>query len=110
MLKNIEIPKHAWDTICLHFPGPFENGSLLFAIIGVGTRYSEFEIVRSTLAKSIIASLERVFATHGLPNTNFYLRMDHHLPATILGNSKGSSAVSTSCAKYALWTQFMCNA
>ena len=67
-LETVEIPQHAWDTVYMDFLGPFPNGDLLLVVIDGRTRYPEVEIVLSTAATPTISCLERVFATHGLPN------------------------------------------
>ena len=67
-LETVEIPQHAWDAVYMDFLGPFPNGDLLLVVIDGRTRYPEVDIVRSTAATPTISCLERVFATHGLPN------------------------------------------
>ena len=67
-LETVEIPQHPWDTVYMDFLGPFPNGDLLLVVIDGRTRYPEVDIVRSTAATPTISCLERVFATHGLPN------------------------------------------
>eukprot|EP00112_Aurelia_sp_Birch-Aquarium-sp1_P003296 Seg1367.3 transcript_id=Seg1367.3/GoldUCD/mRNA.D3Y31 product="putative protein K02A2.6" protein_id=Seg1367.3/GoldUCD/D3Y31 len=66
--ETVEIPQHAWDTVYMDFLGPFPNGDFLLVVIDGRTRSLEVDIVRSTAAKPTISCLERVFATHGLPN------------------------------------------
>ena len=51
------------------FCGPFPTGEYTLVVIDAYSRFPEVEIVRSTSAKSTIHKLERIFATHGLPNT-----------------------------------------
>jgi hypothetical protein len=66
-LNLLPIPLQAWDTIYVDFLGPLPSKDLLLVVIDGRTRFPEVAIVRSTNAKSTITSLNRIFATHGLP-------------------------------------------
>ena len=68
-LKMTELPPKAWRTVHVDFCGPFPTGEYTLVVIDAYSRFPEVEIVRSTSAKSTIHKLERIFATHGLPNT-----------------------------------------
>ena len=39
----------------------------LFVVVGYCSRYMEVEVSRSTIADKVIASLRKIFLTHGLP-------------------------------------------
>ena len=47
--------------------GPFPTGEMFFVVIDEYSRFPEVEIMQSTTAQAVILSLERIFATHGLP-------------------------------------------
>ncbi|CAB4000900.1 Uncharacterized protein K02A2.6, partial [Paramuricea clavata] len=66
-LNPLPIPLQAWDTLYVDFLGPLSSKDLLLVVIDGRTRFPEVAIVRSTNAKSTITSLNRIFATHGLP-------------------------------------------
>ena len=51
----------------MDFCAPFPMGEMLFMVIDEYSRFPEVEIMRSTTAPAVILSLERIFATHGLP-------------------------------------------
>jgi hypothetical protein len=63
----------------MDFCGPLPTGEYLFVIIDAYSRFPEVEIVHSTSAKAIIPKMDRIFSTHGIPDT---LRSDNGPPFT----------------------------
>lgn len=61
------LPPEPWHTVNIDFCGPFPGGAYLLVVIDAYSRFPEVEIVSSTSAKSTILKLERIFATHGIP-------------------------------------------
>ena len=63
----------------MDFCGPLPFGEYLFVIIDAYSRFPEVEIVHSTYAKAIIPKMDRIFSTHGIPDT---IRSDNGPPFT----------------------------
>ena len=63
------LPPKPWHTLNMDFGGLLPMGEYLFVIIDVYSRFSEVEIVHSMSAKAIIQKMDRIFATHGIPDT-----------------------------------------
>ena len=62
------LPKKPWQTVHVDFCGPFPTGEYLLVVIDAYSRFPEVEIVQSTAGKGTIAKLNRIFATHGIPD------------------------------------------
>ena len=60
-----KLPTHPWRS--LHMDFPFPTGEMLFVVIDEYSRFPEVAIMRRTTVQAVILSLERIFATHGLP-------------------------------------------
>ena len=67
-LKMNELPPKPWHTVHVDFCGPFPTGEYTLVVIDAYSRFPEVDIVTSTSAMSTIPKLERIFATHGLPD------------------------------------------
>ena len=66
-LEMTDLPPEVWHTVNIDFCGPFPGGEYLLVVIDAYSRFPEVEIVSSTSSKVTIPKLERIFATHGLP-------------------------------------------
>lgn len=66
-LQMTEMADYPWQRIAIDHCGPFPSGELLLVAIDEASRYPEVEIVKTTSAKETIATLEKMFATHGIP-------------------------------------------
>ena len=66
-LRMSTLPLVPWHTVNLDFCSPFPGGTYLLVVIDAYSRFPEVEIVNSTSANSTIPKLERIFATHGIP-------------------------------------------
>ena len=62
------LPPKPWHTVHIDFCGPFPTGEYTLVVIDAYSRFPEVDIVTSTSAMSTIPKLERIFATHGLPD------------------------------------------
>ena len=67
-LKMSTLPPDPWHTVNMDFLGPLPDGSHLLVVIDQRSRFPEVEIVGTTSAHSTLGKLDRIFATHGLPN------------------------------------------
>ena len=68
-LQMTDMPDGPWQKIHVDFYGPLPSGEHLLVVIDRYSRYPEVEIVRSTKASSVIPKLDKMFATHGIPDT-----------------------------------------
>ena len=68
-LQMTDMPDGPWQKIHADFYGPLPSGEYLLVVIDRYSRYPEVEIVRSTKAASVIPKLDKMFATHGIPET-----------------------------------------
>ena len=53
----------------MDFWGPLTSGEHLLVMIDKYSRYSEVEIVQGTSAEAVVPHIDRVFSTHGFPDT-----------------------------------------
>lgn len=68
-LKPTPLPDRAWQHVDMDFWGPLPSGEYALVIIDEYSRYPEVEIVSGTSAAAVLPHLDRVFATHGFPET-----------------------------------------
>lgn len=66
-LQMSPLPPEPWHTVHVDFCGPFPTGEYLLVGIDAYSRFPEVDIIHSTAAKGTISNLERIFATHGIP-------------------------------------------
>ena len=78
-LQISPLPPEPWHTVHIDFCGPFPTGEYTLVVIDAYSRFPEVEVVSSTSAKSTIAKLQRIFATHGMPRV---IRSDNGPPFT----------------------------
>ena len=76
-LKMSPTPKGPWLQTSADFCGPFPTGETVLVVLDAYSKYPGVEIVPSTAAKDTIPALERIFATHGIPEV---LKTDNGLP------------------------------
>ena len=76
-LKMSLTPKGPWLQASADFCGPFPTGETILVVIDAYSRYPEVEIIKSTAAKEVLPAMERIFATHGIPET---LKSDNGSP------------------------------
>ena len=68
-LAMTDMPTGPWEIVHLDFYGPLLSGDYLLVVIDRYSRFPEVEIVKSTKASVVIPKLDKIFATHGIPNT-----------------------------------------
>ena len=68
-LRMSPTPKGPWVQASADFCGPFPTGETVLVVIDAYSKYPEVEIIKSTAAKEVLPALERIFATHGIPET-----------------------------------------
>ena len=68
-LHMTELPLGPWQDIAIDFMGPLPSGDYVFAVTDYYSRYVEVSISKKNTADVAISSLDKMFATHGLPHT-----------------------------------------
>ena len=68
-LQMTPLPSGPWKILAMDFLGPFPSGDYLLVVIDESSRFPEVEVVKSTLAKSVISRLDAIFARQGIPTT-----------------------------------------
>ena len=63
------LPDYAWQKVSVDFAGPFPSGHYLLVVYDDYSRFTEVEITTSTSARATIPKLDKLFATHGIPET-----------------------------------------
>ena len=66
-LKMSPTPKGPWLQASADFFGPFLTGETVLVVLDAYWKYPEVAIVSVVAAKDTIPALERIFATHGIP-------------------------------------------
>ena len=61
------LPERAWQKVHADFKGPIAGDYYLHLIIDQYSKYPEVDIVKSTSFAKLKPILNRVFATHGIP-------------------------------------------
>jgi len=68
-LQMTDMPDGPWQQVHVDLYGPLPSGEHLLVVIDRYSRYPEVEIVCSTKASSVIPKLDKMLATHGIPDT-----------------------------------------
>jgi len=67
-LKRTELPSGPWQPISADLVTPsWPSGDHLLVVVDYHCHYMEVEVLRSTTADKVIASLRKIFLTHELP-------------------------------------------
>ena len=66
-LQMVKLPPSPWHTVNIDFCGPFPSQDYFLVVIDAHSRFPEVDIVSSTSAAAALPKLERIFATHGIP-------------------------------------------
>ena len=61
------MPDYPWLKIAVDFAGPFPTGEYLLVATDEASQYPEVEVIKSTAAKEEKPALEKLLATHGIP-------------------------------------------
>ena len=65
--KTSPTPNDPWLEASTDFCGPFHTLEMVLVVLDAYSKYPEVEIVSSTAAGNVFPALERIFATHGIP-------------------------------------------
>ena len=68
-LKHTPFPDQAWKDLAADLMGPLPSGSYVLVVVDYYSRYFEVDILKSVTSVKIIESLEKIFCTHGLPES-----------------------------------------
>ncbi|CAB3992629.1 Retrovirus-related Pol poly from transposon [Paramuricea clavata] len=79
LLKMSPLPLGPWQNVAADFYDPLPTGQTLMVVIDEYSRFVEVEIVSSTSAAAAIPKLDKIFATHGIPDL---LKTDNGPPFT----------------------------
>ncbi|XP_058031613.1 uncharacterized protein K02A2.6-like [Ahaetulla prasina] len=66
-VREWDTPRSPWSRIHLDFAGPYQ-GQTFLVLVDAYSRWVELAQMKSTTAEATIRVLERIFATHGLPD------------------------------------------
>jgi hypothetical protein len=66
-LRPSTMPSKPWQSIHIDLCGPFPSGESLLVCVGACSRWPEVEIIQATSSEVIIRRLQKIFATHGIP-------------------------------------------
>lgn len=67
-LQPNKMPNKPWERLHMDFLGPYPSGETVLVVTDAYSKFPEVEIMTTTTAKAVIKRLDRIFATHGLPN------------------------------------------
>ena len=73
-IKSNPLPGGPWQHLAIDLFGPLPSGESVLVIVDYLSRYYEVEIMRLTTSEKVIECLEKIFTTHGLPQS---LRSDN---------------------------------
>ena len=63
------LPERPWQKLHADFKGPIAGSYYAHIVIDQYSKYPEVDIVKSTSFKKLKPALDRIFATHGIPET-----------------------------------------
>ena len=68
-LQMSVLPDRPWKMLSADFGGPYPSGHYCLVVIDEYSRFPVVEVLSSTSASCVIPVLDKIFATHGLPDT-----------------------------------------
>ncbi|XP_041377323.1 uncharacterized protein K02A2.6-like [Gigantopelta aegis] len=68
-IESTKLPSEPWQALAADLLGPLPDGSYIFVVVDYYSRYFEIDILKTTTSEKLIESMERVFCTHGYPET-----------------------------------------
>jgi len=69
-IKSTPLPSSPWQDLAIDLLGPLPSGESVLVIADYFSRYYEVELImRSTTSEKVIECLEKIFTTHGLPQS-----------------------------------------
>ncbi|XP_060539733.1 uncharacterized protein K02A2.6-like [Pantherophis guttatus] len=66
-VREWEAPRYPWARIHMDLAGPF-RGQMFLVVVDAYSKWVELAVMHSTTSEAIVKVLERLFATHGLPD------------------------------------------
>ena len=66
-IRMTKMPNKPWEKLHLDFKGPLPGGKYLLVVIDRYSRYPEVEIITSTNIITVVRKLNKIFASHGIP-------------------------------------------
>ena len=66
-MVRTNLPQGPWQCLACDLLGPLPTGDYVFVVVDYFSRYFEIAVMRNVTSANIIASLGKMFATHGLP-------------------------------------------
>lgn len=67
-LQMSDLPDRPWQFLSADFCGPYPSGDYCLVVIDEYSRFPVVELVKSTSNHSVIPVLDKIFATHGMPD------------------------------------------
>ena len=68
-LKHTPFSDQPWKNLAADLMGPLPTGNYVLVTVEYYSRYFEVELIGSVTSSKIIESLEKIFCTHGLPES-----------------------------------------
>ena len=68
-LKHTEFPSQPWIDLAADLMGPLPSREYVFVVVDYYSQYFEVDILMSVTSTKVIESLEKIFCTHGLPQS-----------------------------------------
>ena len=68
-MVRTRFPEKPWQDLALDLLGPLPTGESLLVVVDYYSRYFEVAVMKSVTSTKIIRELNKVFATHGLPES-----------------------------------------
>ena len=68
-LQRTEFPTQPWIDLAADLMGPLPSGEYVLVVVDYYSRYFEVDILTSVTSTNVIESLEKIFCTHGLPQS-----------------------------------------
>ncbi|XP_022801588.1 uncharacterized protein K02A2.6-like [Stylophora pistillata] len=68
-LRHTEFPSQPWIDLAADLMGPLPSGEYVLVVVDYYSRYFEVDILTSVTSTKVIESLDKIFCTHGLPQS-----------------------------------------
>ena len=68
-IKSTSLSSGPWQDLAIDLLGPLPLGESVLVIIDYFSRYHGVEIMRSSTSEKVVECLEKIFTTHGLPQS-----------------------------------------
>ena len=68
-LRHTEFPSQPWIDLAADLMGPLPSGEYVLVVVDYYSRYFEVDILTFVTSTKVIESFEKIFCTHGLPQS-----------------------------------------